>query len=81
VRYVIHFDPPESMSHYLQESGRVGRNKLPADAIMREILVPVYVPAHALKPFPVYAPQLLMIRVGACNAVREWHFSSLLPYV
>ncbi|AEB10934.1 RecQ family ATP-dependent DNA helicase [Marinithermus hydrothermalis] len=34
VRAVIHFDPPQSLEAYLQESGRAGRDRRPAYAVL-----------------------------------------------
>jgi len=34
IRTVIHLDPPPTVESYLQESGRAGRDRLPAEAIL-----------------------------------------------
>lgn len=36
VRFVVHFNPPRSLEAYAQESGRAGRDRLPARCILLE---------------------------------------------
>ncbi len=46
IRTVIHFETPPSIEAYLQESGRAGRDRSPADAIL--VYTPQAGPAHTI---------------------------------
>ncbi len=34
IRYVIHYDLPDSLENYMQEIGRAGRDQQPSNAIL-----------------------------------------------
>ena len=82
VRWVVHWDPPQSLEHLLQEAGRAGRDGLPAKSriYLTERRRPRFKPrqgeegAHAAA-IPVSASLLRYCRARRCRrAVLLEHF-------